>query len=231
MRLKRTGSRSRRVVGRRRMPRKFRRTGLRRHRSTGTAVRVYVSDYFSLSSTGGGLPVWGIANFQISSIMASLIANTPSVANYLATFEFVALKRATVTFHTTGVTPFSNSTNNALYPALHSAMYMDSYNAVTGLGTSPARALSRMPGSIQALGRARLTKTFYTGSICKKLDMPYWQSTSTIPSAYYVPPTGGLLPVLTLGVNCLDGVSGASTAVIGLTRISAVLVFKNTKIT
>lgn len=231
MRLKRTGSRFRRAVGRRRMPRKIRRTGLRRHRATGSAVRVYVSDYFSLTSAGGGLPVWGVANFQLQTIMSSLIAATPSVANYLATFEYVALKRATVTFHTSGVTPFSNSTNNALYPTLHSAMYMDSYNGVTGLGTFPARALSRMPGSVQALGRARLTKTFYTGSICKKLDMPYWQSTSTAAGSYYIPPSPGLLPVLTLGVNCLDGVAGASTAVIGLTRISAVLVFKNTKIT
>ena len=44
--------RRRRVAIRRRMPRKFRRTGLRRHKSIGTQITIQYCTYLNLSSAG-----------------------------------------------------------------------------------------------------------------------------------------------------------------------------------
>lgn len=226
MRLRRTG---RRRVVRRRMPRKFRRTGLRR-KSAYTQVRVHWVDYISMSSTGSGLPAYTTAQYHIQNIMGSLIASAPAAA-LVGSYEFAALKWAKVTFHASGVHPLSNVTANSLYPPLHSAMVVDSYSSVTGLGAYPARAIARMPGSSQVLGRGRVAKTFYTASICKRLSMPYWQPTSLSSGSYYIPPSPGVIPIATLAVNTVDGVPNSGTTIVGMVRVTGVLQFKNMKLT
>lgn len=226
MRLRRTG---RRRVVRRRMPRKFRRTGLRR-KAAYTQLRVHWADYVTMGSTGSGLPAYTTAQYHIQNIMSSFIGSAPAAA-LSGSYEFVALKWAKVTFYASGVHPLSNSTANSLYPPLHSAMVVDSYNAVSGLGAYPARAIARMPGSTQVLGRGRISKIFSTASICRRLDMPYWQPTATNPSSYYIPTGSGIIPIATLGVNTVEGVPNSGTITVGLVRITGVLQFKNMKLT
>ena len=78
--------------------------------------------------------------------MSNLITSTPNVTNFIAAYEFVALKSARVSFTNTGIANFSNSTANSMYPATQAAMFYDPYNNVAGLGGYPALTLSSCPG-------------------------------------------------------------------------------------
>lgn len=226
MRLKR----GRKRFVRRSKPRKFtRRTG-RRHKSIYTAIRVSYTVYPTISSAGSSLPAYGTANYHIQNIMSNLITSSPSVTNMIQAYEFVALKTARVSYYNTGITNFANVTNSATYPEVHAAMYYDSYNLPSGLGGQPALQLSKMPGASSIVGRGRMAKTFYTASICKRLDMPYWQPTATGTSSYYVPSGSGIVPQIAIGWNTIDGVAFSGTGVPGVIRITATLQFKNMKI-
>lgn len=227
MRLKRTGRR--RVARRAYRPRKFlRRTG-RRHKSVHTSIRVSYTVYPTMTSAGSSLPAYGTALYHIQNIMQNLIASTPSVTNFIAAYDFVALKSARVTYYNCGITNFSNVTNSATYPEVHAAMFYDPYNNPSGLGTQPALALSKMTGASSVVGRGRMAKTFHALPICKKLNMPYWQPTATSTSNYYVPTGSGIIPTLTIGWNTIDGVAFPGTCTPGVIRITGTLLFKNLK--
>ena len=75
------------------------------------------------------------------------------MTNFIAAYEFVALKSARVSFTNTGIANFSNSTANSMYPATQAAMFYDPYNNVAGLGGYPALTLSKLPGAVSCLGR------------------------------------------------------------------------------
>ena len=66
-------------------------------------------------------------------------------------------------------------------------------------------------------------------AICKNLGMPYWQPTATSTSNYYVPSGSGIIPIITLGVNTIDGVPNSGNCTAGLLRITGTLIFKNMK--
>ena len=147
MRLRRTQG-TRRARPRRRMPRKIRRQ--RRGRSAFTSIKVSYSTYLTMSSVGGGLAAYATSNIHIQNIMSNLITSTPNVTNFIAAYEFVALKSARVSFTNTGIANFSNSTANSMYPATQAAMFYDPYNNVAGLGGYPALTLSSCPGPFLA---------------------------------------------------------------------------------
>ena len=63
-------------------------------------------------------------------------------------------------------------------------------------------------------------------AICKNLGMPYWQPTATSTSNYYVPSGSGIIPIITLGVNTIDGVPNSGNCTAGLLRITGTLIFK-----
>ena len=124
--------RRRRVAIRRRMPRKFRRTGLRRHKSIGT-------DHDSVLHVLESV-VWGLrfraymtANYHMQNIMQNLISSAPNFTNLIQAYEYVALKRAQVTYFNTGIHNLGNVTNNTNYPPVHAAIYYDSYSNLVGL--------------------------------------------------------------------------------------------------
>ena len=100
MRLRRTRG-TRRARPRRRMPRKIRRQ--RRGRSAFTSIKVSYSTYLTMSSVGGGLAAYATSNIHIQNIMSNLITSTPNVTNFIAAYEFVALKSARVSFTNTGI--------------------------------------------------------------------------------------------------------------------------------
>ena len=103
--------------------------------------------------------------------MQALIVAAP--ANALAnSFDFVALKWAKVAFHCSGVQNLNNADSSCNYPPLQSTVYMDTFNQAAGLGATPALTLSRYPGAVTAIGRCRLSKTFYTASICRRSICP-----------------------------------------------------------
>ena len=156
MRLRRTRG-TRRARPRRRMPRKIRRQ--RRGRSAFTSIKVSYSTYLTMSSVGGGLAAYATSNIHIQNIMSNLITSTPNVTNFIAAYEFVALKSARVSFTNTGIANFSNSTANSMYPATQAAMFYDPYNNVAGLGGYPALTLSKLPGAVFCLGRGRIVST------------------------------------------------------------------------
>ena len=155
MRLRRTQG-TRRARPRRRMPRKIRRQ--RRGRSAFTSIKVSYSTYLTMSSVGGGLAAYATSNIHIQNIMSNLITSTPNVTNFIAAYEFVALKSARVSFTNTGIANFSNSTANSMYPATQAAMFYDPYNNVAGLGGYPALTLSKLPGAVSCLGRGRIVR-------------------------------------------------------------------------
>ena len=130
------------------MPRKIRRQ--RRGRSAFTSIKVSYSTYLTMSSIGGGLAASATSNIHIQNIMSNLITSTPNVTNFIAAYEFVALKSARVSFTNTGIANFSNSTANSMYPATQAAMFCDPYNNVAGLGGYPALTLSSCPGPFLA---------------------------------------------------------------------------------
>ena len=156
MRLRRTRG-TRRARPRRRMPRKIRRQ--RRGRSAFTSIKVSYSTYLTMSSVGGGLAAYATSNIHIQNIMSNLITSTPNVTNFIAAYEFVALKSARVSFTNTGIANFSNSTANSMYPATQAAMFYDPYNNVAGLGGYPALTLSKLPGAVSGLAAAALSST------------------------------------------------------------------------
>ena len=168
-------------------------------------------------------------NIHIQNIMSNLITSTPNVTNFIAAYEFVALKSARVSFTNTGIANFSNSTANSMYPATQAAMFYDPYNNVAGLGGYPALTLSKLPGAVSCLGRGRIVKYMSARAICKNLGMPYWQPTATSTSNYYVPSGSGIIPIITLGVNTIDGVPNSGNCTAGLLRITGTLIFKNMK--
>ena len=138
------------------MPRKIRRQ--RRGRSAFTSIKVSYSTYLTMSSVGGRLAAYATSNIHIQNIMSNLITSTPNVTNFIAAYEFVALKSARVSFTNTGIANFSNSTANSMYPATQAAMFYDPYNNVAGLGGYPALTLSKLPGAVSCLGRGRIVK-------------------------------------------------------------------------
>lgn len=229
MRLKRTGSRFRRTYRRRvASPRKFRRTGLKR-KQAGTSVRVQAVSYFVINGSGSNLYAWSSSAYTINSVMQALIVAAP--ANALAnSFDFVALKWAKVAFHCSGVQNLNNADSSCNYPPLQSTVYMDTFNQAAGLGATPALTLSRYPGAVTAIGRCRLSKTFYTASICRRLDMPYWQPTATGAGNYYQPGGSGLLPTCQIACNTMAGTVNSGSPTVGMIRITGLLQFKNVKI-
>ena len=112
-----------------------------------------------MSSVGGGLAAYATSNIHIQNIMSNLITSTPNVTNFIAAYEFVALKSARVSFTNTGIANFSNSTANSMYPATQAAMFYDPYNNVAGLGGYPALTLSKLPGAVSCLAAAALSST------------------------------------------------------------------------
>ena len=128
--------RRRRVAIRRRMPRKFRRTGLRRHKSIGTQITIQYCTYLNLSSAGSSLPAYMTANYHMQNIMQNLISSAPNFTNLIQAYEYVALKRARVTYFNTGIHNLGNVTNNTNYPPVHAAIYYDSYSNPVGLGST-----------------------------------------------------------------------------------------------
>ena len=205
MRLRRTAVRRRRVAIRRRMPRKFRRTGLRRHKSIGTQITIQYCTYLNLSSAKSSLPAYMTANYHMQNIMQNLISSAPNFTNLIQAYEYVALKRARVTYFNTGIHNLGNVTNNTNYPPVHAAIYYDSYSNPVGLGSNPALVLSKMPGAQSVVGRGTIGKTIYGYAVCKKLNMPYWYPTATASGSYYIPPVG-VIPIVTIGANTIDGV-------------------------
>ena len=78
------------------------------------------------------------------------------------------------------------------------------------------------------LSRGRIVKYMSARAICKNLGMPYWQPTATSTSNYYVPSGSGIIPIITLGVNTIDGVPNSELH--GRTTwITGTLIFKNMK--
>ena len=195
------------------MPRKIRRQ--RRGRSAFTSIKVSYSTYLTMSSVGGGLAASATSNIHIQNIMSNLITSTPNVTNFIAAYEFVALKSARVSFTNTGIANFSNSTANSMYPATQAAMFYDPYNNVAGLGGYPALTLSSCPGPFLLRPRPHC-QIHVCRAICKNLGMPYWQPTATSTSNYYVPSGSGIIPIITLGVNTIDGVPNSGNCTAGL---------------
>ena len=153
------------------MPRKFRRTGLRRHKSIGTQITIQYCTYLNLSSAGSSLPAYMTANYHMQNIMQNLISSAPNFTNLIQAYEYVALKRARVTYFNTGIHNLGNVTNNTNYPPVHAAIYYDSYSNPVGLGPTPALVLSKMPGAQSVVGRgpsARLSMAtlFARSSTC-----------------------------------------------------------------
>ena len=114
------------------MPRKFRRTGLRRHKSIGTQITIQYCTYLNLSSAGSSLPAYMTANYHMQNIMQNLISSAPNFTNLIQAYEYVALKRARVTYFNTGIHNLGNVTNNTNYPPVHAAIYYDSYSNPVG---------------------------------------------------------------------------------------------------
>ena len=71
-------------------------------------------------------------------------------------------------------------------------------------------------------------KTIYGYAVCKKLNMPYWYPTATASGSYYIPPVG-VIPIVTIGANTIDGVPNAGSPICGMVRVRAVVSFKNMK--
>ena len=119
-------------------------------------------------------------------------------------------------------------TNNTNYPPVHAAIYYDSYSNPVGLRSNPALVLSKMPGAQSVVGRGTIGKTIYGYAVCKKLNMPYWYPTATASGSYYIPPVG-VIPIVTIGANTIDGVPNAGSPICGMVRVRAVVSFKNMK--
>ena len=111
-------------------------------------------------------------------------------------------------------------TNNTNYPPVHAAIYYDSYSNPVGLGSNPALVLSKMPGAQSVVGRGTIGKTIYGYAVCKKLNMPYWYPTATASGSYYIPPVG-VIPIVTIGANTIDGVPNAGSPICGMVRVRA----------
>ena len=71
------------------------------------------------------------------------------MTNFIAAYEFVALKSARVSFTNTGIA-LQQLNGNSMYPATQAAMFYDPYNNVAGLGGYPALTLSSCPGPFLA---------------------------------------------------------------------------------
>ena len=86
------------------MPRKFRRTGLRRHKSIGTQITIQYCTYLNLSSAGSSLPAYMTANYHMQNIMQNLISSAPNFSNLIQAFmSTLPFKRARVTYFNTGI--------------------------------------------------------------------------------------------------------------------------------
>ena len=73
------------------------------------------------------------ANYHMQNIMQNLISSAPNFTNLIQAYEYVALKRARVTYFNTGIHNLGNVTNNTNYPPVHAAIYYDSYSNPVGL--------------------------------------------------------------------------------------------------
>ena len=75
-----------------------------------------------------------------------------------------------------------------------------------------------MPGAQSVVGRGTIGKTIYGYAVCKKLNMPYWYPTATASGSYYIPPVG-VIPIVTIGANTIDGVPNAGSPICGMVRV------------
>ena len=91
-------------------------------------------------------------------------------------------------------------------------------------GFSPGTATPQYYGAL-----FRIVKYMSARAICKNLGMPYWQPTATSTSNYYVPSGSGIIPIITLGVNTIDGVPNSGTARPDYSGSRGTLIFKNMK--
>ena len=178
------------------MPRKIRRQ--RRGRSAFTSIKVSYSTYLTMSSVGGGLAAYTTSNIHIQNIMSNLITSTPNVTNFIAAYEFVALKSAR--FHSRTPALPTQQLNGQFPVPGNSGCPCSATLTTTLLGWEVISLdLIKLPGAVSFLGRGRIVKYMSARAICKNLGMPYWQPTATSTSNYYVPSGSGIIPIITLG--------------------------------
>ena len=168
-----------------------------------------------MSSIGGGLAASATSNIHIQNIMSNLITSTPNVTNFIAAYEFVALKSARVSFTNTGIAlpatqrpiPCTGNSGCHVLRPLQQRCWVRRLSSLD---------LIKLPGAVSCLGRGRIVKYMSARAICKNLGMPYWQPTATSTSNYYVPSGSGIIPIITLGVNTIDGVPNSGNCTAGL---------------
>ena len=190
MRLRRTRG-TRRARPRRRMPRKIRRQ--RRGRSAFTSIKVSYSTYLTMSSVGGRLAASATSSIHIQNIMSNLITSTPNVTNFIAAYEFVALKSARVSFTNTGIAKLQQLNGQFHVPGNSGCHVLRPLQQRCWVRRLSSLDLIKLPGAVSCLGRGRIVKYMSARAICKNLGMPYWQPTATSTSNYYVPSGSGII--------------------------------------
>ena len=56
-----------------------------------------------MSSAGSSLPAFTTANYHMQNIMSNLISSAPNFTNLIQAYEYVALKRARITYLNTSI--------------------------------------------------------------------------------------------------------------------------------
>ena len=162
------------------------------------------STYLTMSSVGGRLAAYATSNIHIQNIMSNLITSTPNVTNFFAAYEFVALKSARVSFTNTGIA-LQQLNGQFHVPGNSGCHVLRPLQQRCWVRRLSSLDLIKLPGAVSCLGRGRIVKYMSARAICKNLGMPYWQPTATSTSNYYVPSGSGIIPIITLGVNTIDG--------------------------
>ena len=138
------------------------------------------------------------------------------MTNFIAAYEFVALKSARVSFTNTGIANLQQLNGQFHVPGNSGCHVLRPLQQRCWVRRLSSLDLIKLPGAVSCLGRGRIVKYMSARAICKNLGMPYWQPTATSTSNYYVPSGSGIIPIITLGVNTIDGVPNSGNCTAGL---------------
>ena len=118
-------------------------------------------------------------------------------------------------------------TNNTNYPPVHAAIYYDSYSNPVGSGLTRHWFCRRCRVLSSVVGRGPSARLSMATLFARSSTCPIGIRLLLLRS-YYIPPVG-VIPIVTIGANTIDGVPNAGSPICGMVRVRAVVSFKNMK--
>lgn len=137
--------------------------------------------------------------FNANQLMNLIFSNDTMAASYLGLYEFVALRYCKITFRP--IPAPLGSENGSLYSV---STYDERKGGVSY--SSMAHIMNTKYCKFRT-GMAKNTGRIDTAGFCKRLDLPYWQLTSTSANSFYTSTGGVTLPrfYMVIGSNYATG--------------------------